>query len=331
MLFRSIFGGVFSLFFQFIATSKLLRWSIFVSLGILPVMVTLFSAFFITLPETLILFSWSAPLVAITMAKASDYAFRYTINDAAMQLLYIPLDPKIKSRAKALIDGIIKPTFIGISGLILYAVNMTKTNENMISWFVIVIGVIWIFVIIGIRKEYLTVLIDNIKKKRFGTNDLAVKQNIFENIITKAIETGDEEEILMALDMIEKGNLYSMGRNFIPLLSNSSSRIKVKILALLRSMESRFYTYDILKLLKDKDDDVVKEAVLTYGYMQMEKSINYLSQFLESDNIAIKISAIIALIKFGGVSGVMVAAPYLKELSDSGDEVKRYSAAYILG
>ncbi|HQJ60781.1 MAG TPA: Npt1/Npt2 family nucleotide transporter [bacterium] len=60
----AIFGGVFSLFFQFIATSKLLRWSIFVSLGILPVMMTLFSVFFITLPETLILFSWSAPLVA---------------------------------------------------------------------------------------------------------------------------------------------------------------------------------------------------------------------------------------------------------------------------
>lgn len=327
----AIFGGVFSLFFQFIATSRLLRWSIFVSLGILPVMMTLFSVFFITLPETLILFSWSAPLVAITMAKASDYAFRYTINDAAMQLLYIPLDPKIKSRAKALIDGIIKPTFIGISGLILYAVNMTKTNENSISWFVVVIGIVWIIVIIGIRKEYLSVLIDNIKKKRFGTSDLAVKQNIFENIITKAIESGDEEEILMALDMIEKGNLYGMGRNFIPLLSNSSSRIKVKILALLRSMESRFYTYDILKLLKDKDDDVVKEAVLTYGYMQMEKSINYLSQFLESDNIVIKRSAITALIKFGGVSGVMVAAPYLKELTDSGDEVKRYSAAYILG
>lgn len=327
----AVFGGVFSLIFQFIVTSRLLRFSIFVSLGVLPVMITLFSIFFITIPETVLLFSWSAPLIAITMARASDYAFRYTINDAAIQLLYIPLDPKIKSRAKAMIDGMIKPTFIGVSGLLLYVINRTGTNENVISLFVAIIGIVWIVVILFIRKEYLTVLIDNIKKKRFGSGDLAVKQNILENIVVKAVESGDEEEVLMALDMIEKGNLYSLSRNFIPLLNGASSRIKVKILSLLRSMESRFYTYDILKLLKDPDDDVVKEAVLTYGYMQMEKSINYLSQFLENSNIAIKRSAIVSLIKFGGVSGVMVAAPYLKEMTDSADEIQRYSAAYILG
>ena len=327
----AVFGGVFSLIFQFIVTSKLLRFSIFISLGVLPVMITLFSIFFVTIPETVLIFSWSAPLVAITMARASDYAFRYTINDAAMQLLYIPLDPKIKSRAKAMIDGMIKPIFIGISGVFLYIVNLTGMNESVISWLVAVIGVVWIAVIMGIRKEYLSVLIDNIKKKRFGTSDLAVKQNILENIVIKAVESGDEEEILMALDMIEKGNLYSLSRNFIPLLNGASPRIKVKILALLRSMESRFYTYEILKLLKDPDDDVVKEAVLTYGYMQMEKSINYLSQFLQSDNIGVKRSATVSLIKYGGVSGVMVAAPYLKQMTESPDEIQRSSAAYILG
>ncbi|MGI6393858.1 MAG: Npt1/Npt2 family nucleotide transporter [bacterium] len=327
----AIFGGVFSLFFQFIATSRLLRWSVFASLGVLPVMMTIFSCFFIALPETLILFSWSAPLIAITMAKASDYAFRYTVNDAAVQLLYIPLDPKIKSRAKALIDGIIKPIFIGISGLILYIIGVAGVNEKAITWFVVIIGIIWLVVILTIRKEYLSVLIDNIKKKRFGTGDFAVKQNVLENIVNKAIESGDEEEVMMALDMVEKSNLFYLGRSFIPFLGNSSSRVKVKILAMLRSMESRFYAYEILKLLKDEDDDVVKEAVLTYGYAQMEKSISHLSQFLESENIAVKRSAVIALIKFGGVSGVMVAAPYLKEFTDSEDEIKRYSAAYILG
>jgi len=327
----AIFGGVFSLFFQFIATSRLLRFSIFISLGILPVMITVFSIFFVALPETLILFSWSAPLIAITMAKASDYAFRYTVNDAAMQLLYIPLDPKIKSRAKAMIDGIIKPVFIGISGLTLYLIGIWGANEDFISLIVTIVGIIWIIVILSIRKEYLSVLIDNIKKKRFGTGDLAVKQNILENIIIKAVESRDEEDILMAIDMIEKGNLYNLARMFIPLLNSTSPRIKIKILALLRSIESRFYTYDILKLLKDDDDDVVKEAVLTYGYMQMEKSINYLSQFLESENLNIKRSAVIALIKYGGVSGVMVAAPYLKELAESKDDINRQSAAYILG
>lgn len=327
----AVFGGVFSLFFQFFATSRLLKTSIFISLGILPAMITFFSGFFIVLPESLILISWSAPLVMITMARASDYAFRYTVNDAAMQLLYIPLDPKIKSRAKALIDGIIKPTFIGISGLALFLITEAGFHETTISWLVLTIGLVWILVIIGIRKEYLTILIDNIKKKRFETNELGVKENLLLDIITRAIEANDEEEILMALDMVEKGNFYNLVRNFIPLLNGESARIKVKILGLLRSMESRFYTYEILRLLKDKNEDVIKEAILTYGYMQMEKSINYLSQFLESNSIKIKRSAIISLIKFGGISGIMAAAPHLKDLTESEREEDRSSAAYILG
>ena len=327
----AVFGGVFSLFFQFFATSRLLKTSIFISLGILPAMITLFSAFFIVLPESLIIISWSAPLIAITMARASDYAFRYTVNDAAMQLLYIPLDPKIKSRAKALIDGIIKPVFIGISGLALYLITKAGLDEATVSWLVLVIGLVWIIVIIGIRKEYLTILIDNIKKKRFENNELGVKENLLEDIIIHAIEAGDEEEILMALDMVEKGNYYNLVRNFIPLLNAPGSRVKVKILGLLRSMESRFYTYEILRLLKDKEEDVIKEAILTYGYMQMEKSINYLSQFLDSDSIKIKQSAIISLIKYGGISGVMAAAPHLKDLTESEKETDRSAAAYILG
>jgi len=327
----AIFGGVVSLIFQFFITSKMLKYSIFISLGILPAMITIFSAAFFAVPETMILFAWSAPLVAITMARASDYTFRYTINDAAMQLLYIPLNPKLKSRAKALIDGIVKPLCIGLSGLAIYAVSLIGMGTRFISAIVVVIGLIWLGVILFIRKEYISVLVDNIKKKRFGSNGLTVKSNLVENIIEEAVQSGQEDEVLMALDMVEKGNFYSFSRNFIPLLNHESARVKTKILSFLRNMESRFYIYEILKLLKDEDDSVVEEAVLTYGYMQMEKSVNHISQFIESPKIGVKKAAITSLIKYGGISGIMVAAPHLKQLSESKKDVDRSSAAHILG
>ncbi|HDT11925.1 MAG TPA: hypothetical protein ENN58_04225, partial [bacterium] len=231
----AVFGGLISLVFQFFITSKLLRYSIFVSLGILPAMITVFSALFFVVPESFVILSWSAPLIAITMARASDYTFRYTINDAAMQLLYIPLNPKLKSRAKALIDGIIKPLFIGFSGLAIYFISGIGMGTRFISASVTFIGFVWLGVILFIRKEYLTVLVDNIRKKRFGTNGLSVKSNLVENIIEEAILSGREDEILMALDMVEKGSLFNLSRNFIPLLNHDSAKIKTKILALLRN------------------------------------------------------------------------------------------------
>ena len=330
-LIYAVFGGGFSFLFQFFATSRLLKTSIFLSLGILPATITIFSGMFLVVPDTLMLFAYSAPLIAISMARASDYSFRYTVNDAAMQLLYIPLDPKVKSRAKAFIDGIIKPFCGGIAGLIIYLMAMFDVPLKIISAVVVIVGVLWIIVIILIRKEYLQVLVHNIKKSRLGSTDLEIKQQMIESIVIEAVNSDVEEEVLMALDMIEKGKHFSMGKHFIPLLSKPSPKIKTKILRILRKMEARFYTYEILKLIRDEDESVVEEAILTYGYVQMGKSTKYISTFLESRSMRIKSSAIIALIKYGGISGVMVAAPHLKDLSESGIAEKRTAAAYILG
>jgi len=333
----SVFGGVFSLLFQLFATSRLLKFSIFLSLGILPAVLTLSSVFFIAVPPELMLFGFSAPLIAITMAKSGDSAFRYTINDAAIQLLYIPLDPKIKSRVKALVDGMVKPIFIGVSGLILLAVSyfgrkgMISSDVKVISWIVVATGILWLLTIAGIRKRYLSVLIDNIRKKRFSSNRLTMQANVFQSIMQNALESGDEEDLLLAIDMVESTDDTSFGRDFVSLLPKATPKVKVKILALMRSMESRYNVYNILKLFNDPDDEVRREAILTYGYSQMEKSIKYISPFLESETIRVREAAVIALIKYAGVAGAMTAGAYLKAFSESDDEAKRASAAYILG
>src|SRR5205085_8088539 len=62
----------------------------------------------------------SAPgLFISSLAKGSDTIFRYTINDASMQLLYVPVQPHIRGRAKAFIDGILKPTSVACAGAVL--------------------------------------------------------------------------------------------------------------------------------------------------------------------------------------------------------------------
>ena len=333
----SIFGGIFSLFFQLVATSRLLKFSIFMSLGILPAILTLSSIFFIAVPPELMMFGLAAPLVAITMAKSGDSAFRYTINDAAIQLLYIPLDPKIKSRTKAIIDGMVKPIFIGVSGFILLAVSylgkagLVSSDVKLISWIVTIIGILWLGTIVSIRSRYLSVLIDNLKKKRFGSNQFSVQPNVLQSIVSKAIDSGDDEDLSMAIDMVASAGNTSLGRDFVPLLTKASPKIKIKILSLMRSMESRYNTYNILKLFNYYDEDVQREAILTYGYSQMEKSIKHISPFLESEKIGIREAAVIALIKYAGVGGAMTAGSYLKAFLESEEEEKRAAAAYILG
>jgi len=319
----AIFGGVFSFFFQFFLISRLLKIGIFFSLAILPAMVTGFSFLYLLVPGSIIF---------ITMARASDYSFRYTINDAAMQLLYIPLHHSVRQKAKAIIDGIIKPFFVGLSGFAIFFLKWKNVDSDLLTLSVVVLGILWLVVIFLIRSNYISVLIDNIKRKKIGNEEIEIRGTVAQSIIIEAISSNNDDEILMALDMVERNSYFRMAKYFVPLLKISSSpQIKTKILRILRMMESRIFTHEILKLMQDQDSNIVKEAILTYGYTMMDKSIKYTSSFLDHDDLKVHSAAIIALIKYGGISGIMIAAPYLKDLLFSEVSDKRAMAAYVIG
>ncbi len=328
----AISGGLLSLLVQLFMTSYLLKTSIFLSLAILPAAITLFSSLFLVVPPGLEMFSYSLSLIFITMARSSDYAFRYTVNDAAMQLLYIPLDSKIKSRVKAIVDGIFKPVCIGVAGLAIYGISRAGIGLDVISAIVVIVGSTWLIVIFVIRKEYLTVLGESLKKKALAEDDVEIREQFIESMIKQGLSSGKEDEILMSLDLIKRGKKFRLLKHFIPLLNAEiGDKIKLQILRVMRKSEVKKYSYEIMKLLRSPSDALVSEAILTYGHMQIGKMPKYVVKFLDSEDIGIRSSAIISLIKYSGISGVMKAAPYLDSMTRSNVVEHRVAAANILG
>src|SRR5207253_855376 len=108
--FYGICGGI-ALAVQIWVTGRVLeRFGILASLLPLPVGVAAGSLFAGVMP--------SPGLFVQSLAKGSDTIFRYTINDASMQLLYVPVKPHVRGRAKAFIDGVLKPIAIAATGAV---------------------------------------------------------------------------------------------------------------------------------------------------------------------------------------------------------------------
>src|SRR5213080_5020592 len=109
--FYGICGGI-ALAVQIWITGRVLeRYGILASLLPLPAGLALGSGFSAAVPNP--------GLFVASLAKGSDTIFRYTINDASMQLLYVPVQPSVRGRAKAFIDGVLKPTAIALAGFVL--------------------------------------------------------------------------------------------------------------------------------------------------------------------------------------------------------------------
>src|SRR3954467_6787537 len=104
--------GALALGLQLFGTSKLLnRAGVVGALAVLPISLAVGNL-------SLAIF---AALWAASMAKGADTLFRYSINDATTQILYLPVPAQARVQAKAFLDTVVKPCAIGLAGLSLAA------------------------------------------------------------------------------------------------------------------------------------------------------------------------------------------------------------------
>src|SRR2546428_8337360 len=105
-------------------------------------------------------------LFVTSLAKGSDTIFRYTINDASMQLLYVPVQPSVRGRAKAFIDGILKPTAIALTAAVLLFYNQSGGKGRPLTFAVLLLVAFWVLLLVRARAEYVRSMVESLERRR---------------------------------------------------------------------------------------------------------------------------------------------------------------------
>ncbi len=165
--FYGICGGV-ALAIQIWVTGRVLeRYGILASLLPLPVGLAFGSGAAAAMPNP--------GLFVSSLAKGSDTIFRYTINDASMQLLYVPVQAHIRGRAKAFIDGVLKPTAIALTGAVLLFYKEWGGGGRPLTAAVVLLVALWILLLARARGEYVPMVTDRAKLEAAGAQRLLLK------------------------------------------------------------------------------------------------------------------------------------------------------------
>ena len=112
------------------------RWGIAVALCVLPISVLLGSLGYLLFP--FLLFG--------SLLNMFDYAFAYSIQQTAKELLYVPISRKEKYEAKAFIDIFWLRLVKGVAVLVIYLVSLELAGDSMrwISLLMILMMLVWI-------------------------------------------------------------------------------------------------------------------------------------------------------------------------------------------
>jgi AAA family ATP:ADP antiporter len=317
--------GALALGLQLFGTSRLLnRAGVIGSLAVLPVSLALGDAALLIFPAL-----WAA-----SMAKGADTLFRYSVNDATTQILYLPVPAQVRVSAKAFIDGVVKPVAIGLAGLSLAGYRLwMKGDPYRLAWFSLALALGWVGVVMSMRSKYIKSLQDNLKQRRLDLES-ARHQVIDGNtnkVLERALASDDEQEVLNALSLLPHLEKLELDQRVELLLDHRSSAVRVKALEYYAHRQTMRFANSVFRRFEDQDPAVRAAAIDAFCAMGRDKAVRSVRPFLADPDPRIRSAAVTGMIRFGGLDGVLVAAEALKALIDNGDPIMRQHAAKVLG
>ena len=224
-------------------------------------------------------------LVSVLMTNAFDQGFRFSVDKASYELLYLPIPPAQRVAVKNAIDIIFNRVADGCGAILL-----GLATQGFFGWIPglglglrgtaainLVFIAMWMTVAWRVRSEYVRTIHESIHRHRLDTERAAstsIEKSAAEALRTKLAD-GDAAEVRYALGLLELQQTRRWQPALRELLHHPEADIRRRALSLLRTAGDREIGARAVELLKDPNLGVRTEALL---YLTREMSVDPLTQ-----------------------------------------------------
>ncbi len=294
----SFFGRFFTLLnlvtlaIQLFATSFVLRvFGIGTALMILPAALALGAVGILLHPGL-----WSAAL-----ARGTDDSLRYSINQSARELLFLPLPSALRQRLKPRIDLIATRAANGIGGvLILIVVKVAQDPLITLGFVTLALTAAWLVLARSARKRYadclqhlLTVRDVDVSFLKQASIDADARDAIHEGL-----SGGDEDTIHAALELAARTDPSEFIDDLRQLVKTSSDpRTKRQALHLLTEAGDRSALAEAMEILDQPDRSMTAEALADACAAGDASAENQIESHLMGEDPLLAIAAAVCLLE----------------------------------
>lgn len=329
--------GAAALLIQLGLTGRVLeKFGILASLLPLPIGIAVGSLTGLYFPS-----AWTASL-----AKGSDSILRFTLNDASMQLLYVPIPAHARGRAKAITEGILRPVGAVSAGALLVWLSLAPhsgTGPSPEITTVVVAGtVVWLLLLVWSRREYLRSLMDTLQHRKLDLHNspLAVDHATAQSL-ARVLRGEDVLAVLNAVELIGHASSWNFTPELLALLRHPVSSVRhAAARALVKrqasapqaeSQESLELFAELRLMLGDPEAWCVAAAIEALCALRKEGAFELVSPFIHDPRPGVRTAVVVGLVRHAGLEGILFAADELKRQLQHETEFDRELAAAMLG
>jgi AAA family ATP:ADP antiporter len=239
-------------------------------------------------------------MAAVLLVKGADGGFRHSLHRTTIELLYVPISESMRSRVKALMDGLGQRGGQAIGSLAILGVIAASNDANVVLFlggFVIVLAAGWIITAAGLTRHYLELFRSTLREGNVDRVALpALDVGSLERLIV-ALNSEVDAEVLATLDL-----LADQGRErLIPalILYHPARAVVLRALEIFARSERADFIPPARRLIAHPDAQI-RAAALT-AITSVEVDVALLRRGLEDKDIVVRATALVHLMSSGAL------------------------------
>ncbi|MDP2345490.1 MAG: HEAT repeat domain-containing protein [Deltaproteobacteria bacterium] len=231
-------------------------------------------------------------LAAAMAAKLADLVFRYSLHDASTQLLYLPVPARQRTAAKAIIDGVLRPSTGVLAGVALPVVVAVAGPEHArVAVTLVVLGLVavWCAAVLRGRRRYLEALALAISRRNVDTDLLQ------RSMTTRNAPGAQDVDVAAVADRLAREGREAMRA---ALTDPSAATRAAAVLALMRDggLDGIIVAAEDLRCLIEADDDDDRAlAAFVLGELRVPSLTPSLLEMLSASSERVRRAAVLAI------------------------------------
>ncbi len=273
-------------------------------------------------------FFWVA---AVT--KLLDEVMRNAIGEPSLRILYQPFPLGQRLRAQTLLETIAEPAAGALTGLLLLGATEILGYRSI---HIVVAALLtcggWIVAAVFLRREYTVVLMRALTRRKLGGSSLSLEDEESEAVLRKGLESSEPGVVIYCLDMLEEIEHERLASYLLRLLEHADPQVRANALERIGRLGQTGALPALQDRLQKETDPEVRGMVLrTLCAVTEIEAFDGIFPYLESSDPEERRGALVGLLSYGGIDGVLSAGTHLNALLDAEDPQERRLAAQVLG
>jgi AAA family ATP:ADP antiporter len=238
----------------------------------------------------------TAGLLPALILKGGDGALRHSVHKTASEILYLPLQRKVRERFKGFAEALGQRGGQAVASLLILGITALSPDPRIIGGGLVVLALAWVWVMRGMESHYLDLFR---RQLRAGTLETEVDVPDLDlasfELLVQALSAEDDLEVLATLDMFE-----SYGKtDLVPalILYHPSRDVVMRAFDMFARTDRADVKRLTGRLLKHDDAEIRAAALRMLASSEPDEAV--LRGHFEDEDPMVRCTALVALVIAG--------------------------------